>query len=69
MGLIKDKNMKVRIIPKKRVLAGEFYTGDILDGKIYDAEFVDGKIPMYRIIDESGEEYGYFADMFEIVEE
>ena len=60
--------MKVRIIPEKRYIAGEFYTGDILDDKIYDAEFVEGALPMYRIVDESGEPYGYFVDMFEIVE-
>ena len=60
--------MKVRIIPEKRYIAGKFYTGDILDDKIYDAEFVEGALPMYRIVDESGEPYGYFVDMFEIVD-
>ncbi len=66
---IKSEDMKVRIIPEQRKIAGEFYTGDILDDKIYDAELVEGEIPMYRIVDESGEAYGYFVEMFEIVEE
>lgn len=59
--------MKVKIIPEKRYLAGEFYTGDILDGKVYDVLSVEKGC--YRIVDESGDDYLYFAEMFEIVEE
>ena len=60
--------MKVKIIPNKRYISGEFYTGDILDGKVYEVVKVS-KNGLYNIIDESGEEYSYFPDMFEIVEE
>lgn len=59
--------MKVKIIPEKRYLAGEFYTGDISDDKIY--EVVSIERGCYRIVDESGEDYLYFSEMFEIVEE
>lgn len=60
--------MKVKVIPEKRIIAGEFYTGDILDDKIYTVVKIS-KNGFYNIIDESGEEYSYFPDMFEIVEE
>lgn len=59
--------MKVKIIPEKRYLAGEFYTGDILDDKVYNVESIERGC--YRIIDESGEDYLYFSEMFEIVED
>lgn len=48
-------------------MAGEFYTGDISDDKIY--EVVSIERGCYRIVDESGEDYLYFSEMFEIVEE
>lgn len=43
----------------------------LLNGKVYDVEAVEGdsKIgPWYRIIDETGEDYLYPADGFEVVE-
>ncbi len=61
-------NMKVKIIPEKRFLAGEFYTGDILDDKIYEVIKIS-EHGMYNIVDESGDWYSYPPQMFEIVEE
>ena len=48
---------------------GEFYTGDILPDKVYIAEIDFGKHKWLRIVDESGEDYLYPPDIFEIVEE
>lgn len=59
--------MKVKIIPEKRKLSGDFYMGDILDNKVYDVVSVEKG--SYRIVDESGEDYLYFPELFEIVEE
>lgn len=59
--------MKVKIIPEKRKLSGDFYMGDILDNKVYDVVSVEKGC--YRIVDESGEDYLYFPELFEIVEE
>ena len=63
----RDMSMKVKIIPEKRKLAGEFYTGDILDDKVYDVLSIEKGC--YRILDESGEDYLCFPEMFQIVEE
>lgn len=60
--------MKVKIIPEKRYLSGEFYTGDLLDDKVYEIDSIS-KNGLYNIVDESGEEYSYIPEMFEIVEE
>ena len=60
--------MKVKIIEKKRDLMGDFSTKDLLKGKIYEAIIDEGKHKWYRIIDESGEDYLYPPDIFEIVE-
>lgn len=59
--------MKVKIIPEKRKIAGDFSTKDILDEKVYEVVSVEKSC--YRIVDESGEDYLYFSDMFEIIEE
>ena len=67
--------MKVKIIESKRdtyilCLNGEnqlFSTSDILKDKVYDV--IEISEHMYRIIDESGEDYLYLKDLFEIVEE
>ena len=61
--------MKVRILEDKRSLMGEFSTKDLLEGKVYDATIDNGKHKWYRIVDESGEDYIYPPDIFEIVEE
>lgn len=61
--------MKVKVIPCKRELTGEFYSGDILDDKVYEVVKIHDDFPLYNIIDESGEEFTYPAGMFEIVEE
>lgn len=58
--------MKVKIIPEKRKLSGDFYMGDILDDKVYDVVSVEKGC--YRIVDESGEDYLYFPELFKIVE-
>ena len=67
--------MKVKIIESKRdtyilCLNGEkqlFSTNDILKDKAYDV--IEISKHMYLIIDESGEDYLYLKDLFEIVEE
>ncbi len=61
--------MKVKIIPDKRELTGDFYSGDILDDKEYEVVKVHDDVPLYNIVDESGEEFTYPIDMFEVVEE
>lgn len=60
--------MKVKIIPEKRYMSGELYTGDLLDGKTYEVVNISQN-GLYNIVDESGEEYSYIPEMFEIVEE
>ncbi|MBO5212856.1 MAG: hypothetical protein J6B60_04870 [Clostridia bacterium] len=57
--------MKVRVIESKRTLAN-CYTGDLLEGKVYNVDNVEKNF--YRITDESGEDYIYHKDLFEIVE-
>jgi hypothetical protein len=67
--------MKVKIIETKRsdyimCVNGEnqlFSTMDLLKDKIYNVESVEKDF--YRIIDESGEDYLYDKDLFDIVEE
>ena len=69
--------MKVKIIESKRdtyilCFNGEkqlFSTSDILKDKVYDVIEISKSGTMYRIIDESGEDYLYCKDLFEIVEE
>lgn len=61
--------MKVRILEDKRSLMGEFSTNDLLEGKVYEATIDSGKHKWYRIVDESGEDYIYPPDIFEVVEE
>lgn len=60
--------MKVKIIEEKRNAMGEFSTKDLLKDKVYEAQIDNGKHKWYRIIDESGEDYIYPPDIFEIVE-
>ena len=60
--------MKVRVLEEKRKLLGDFYSGDLLKGKIYDATIDEGKHKWFRIIDESGEDYIYPKEIFEIIE-
>ena len=55
--------MKVKIIPDKRELTGDFYSGDILDDKEYEVVKVHDDVPLYNIVDESGEEFTYPIDM------
>ena len=61
--------MKVKIIEEKREMMGDFSTKDLLEGKVYNAQIDDGKHHWYRIVDESGEDYLYPPDIFEVVEE
>lgn len=61
--------MKVKIIEEKRNMMGEFSTKDLLKGKIYEAQIDSGKHKWYRIVDESGEDYIYPPDIFEIVKD
>lgn len=58
--------MKVRVIESKRNEAWG-YTGDLKPSKIYNVESIEKDC--YRIVDESGEDYLYSKDIFEIVEE
>ena len=61
--------MKVKIIEEKRNMMGDFSTEDLLKDKIYEAQIDNGKLKWYRIVDESGEDYIYPPDIFEIVED
>ena len=65
--------MKVRVIEEKRKTMGCWGHEDLLKGKIYNAQverLPTGKeLYMYRIVDESGEDYLYPPDIFEIIEE
>ena len=69
--------MKVKIIENKREeyileMNGKrqpFYTGDILKDKVYEVIGFSKTGRLYRIIDESGEDYLYDKDLFDIVEE
>ena len=61
--------MKVRVLENKRYIAGIFSTNDLLKDKIYDALIDDGKLKWYRIIDESGEDYLYPPELFEVIED
>lgn len=60
--------MKVKVIPTKRKVAGDFYTGDILDDKVYEVLEISNH-GFYKIVDESGEDYLYPPEMFTIIEE
>ena len=42
---------------------------DLIDGKVYEVQEISKKLKWYRIIDESGEDYLYPPQLFEIVEE
>lgn len=65
--------MKVKVIEEQRKHYGDLSTVDLLKDKVYDATIEywgkNANIEMYRIIDESGEDYAYFPCLFEIVEE
>lgn len=61
--------MKVKVLEEKRCLMGEFSTKDLLAGKIYTVEVDNGEPHWYRIQDESGEDYLYPPDIFEVIEE
>ncbi len=69
--------MKVKIIENKRnswifYMDDErhvFSTSDILKDKVYEVIEISKTGKMYRLIDESGEDYLYSKDLFEIVEE
>ena len=57
--------MKVKVIESKRNKAWG-YTGDLKPNKIYNV--VSTERDCYRIVDESGEDYLYSKDIFEVVE-
>ena len=61
--------MKVKVIEEKRLIMGGFSTKDLLKDKIYNATIDNGQHKWYRIVDESGEDYIYPPEIFEIVEE
>ncbi|MBR1676268.1 MAG: hypothetical protein IJ706_03050 [Clostridia bacterium] len=65
--------MKVKVIEENREKMGEWGHMDLLKGKVYVAEVerlpTKKELFMYRIVDESGEDYLYPPMLFEIVEE
>ena len=65
--------MKVKVIEKNRKKMGNLSHVDLLRNKIYEAvpEKIknNDKLLMYRIIDESGEDYLYPPMLFEVVED
>ena len=68
--------MKVKPIESKRdgyalSVNGEkvsFSTKDILPDKVYEVIEISKTGKMYRIIDESGEDFLYHKELFEIIE-
>ena len=60
--------MKVKVNEEKRKTIAPLYTGDLLEGKQYEAVIDDGKNKWYRIIDESGEDYLYPPELFDVIE-
>ena len=60
--------MKVKVIEEKRPIMGVLYSGDLLKDKVYNAEIDKESNNWFRIIDESGEDYLYPPQLFEIVE-
>ena len=62
--------MKVKYIGKERMyyLVKNNHI-DLITGKIYDVIEISKKSGMYRVIDESGEDYLYPTNFFEIVEQ
>ena len=60
--------MKVRVIENQREKA-PCTTRNLLLGKIYDVIEITPKWKWYRLIDESGEDYMYPPELFEIVGE
>lgn len=58
--------MKVRVNENNRDKAWG-YTGDLEKGKVYTVVSIERNC--YRIIDESGEDYLYHKDIFEIIEQ
>lgn len=62
--------MKVKYIGKKRMdyLVKDNYIA-LQPGKIYEVIEISPKSGDYRVIDESGEDYLYPTNFFEIVEE
>ena len=58
---------------KVRKKAGENmpepFATHLIDGKIYEVLEVSKKLNWYRIVDESGEDYLYPPQLFEIVED
>lgn len=59
--------MRVKKIAKENM--PEPCATDLIDGKIYDVIEISKKLKWYKIIDESGEDYLYPPQLFEIVEE
>ena len=64
--------MKVKVIEENRKKIGMWSHTDLLKDKIYEATIDNGinndKPTMYRIVDESGEDYLYPPILFEIIE-
>lgn len=53
----------------KAIYHGESNPLDCIDGKVYEIVGVDDDAHEYSVIDESGEDYMYDMDSFEIVDE
>lgn len=60
--------MKVRVVENQREKA-PCSTRDLFPEKIYDVIEITPKWKWYRIVDESGEDYMYPPELFEVVEE
>ena len=65
--------MIVKVIEENRKIMGYWSHCDLLKGKIYNAIIDNGpnnnRPSMYRIVDESGEDYLYPPMLFEVVED
>lgn len=61
--------MKVKVIERKRKKMGSLSTVHLLKNKLYTVMEISPKMKWYRIVDESGEDYLYPPELFEVVEE
>ena len=60
--------MRVKVIEEKRKNMGDISTVHLLMNKIYTVIDISPKMKWFKIVDESGEDYLYPPELFEIIE-
>lgn len=61
--------MLMKVKKKPGEYMPEPFATHLIDGKIYEVIEISKNLKWYRIVDESGEDYLYPPQLFEIVEE